>query len=343
MKEYRTIVVADHHKTVIVCRILDQETGEVRSQSVAGDREQLRALLVKLPGPALVFVEACRAWEWVSDLCEDLEIDFRLVDPVRMPEICRSTKKTDRNDVEAMLARLVATGRLPESHRVKRADRELRDLTRRLTALRKDRRRLLQRIHAVLDSHGLPSSKASFVKQDWRERMQKELAADPWMALESLLGQLDLALEWTAKIEKRVEELVKDRADYRRLQVIPGIGPVVGATILAETQGIGRFPTARKFAAFTGLVPRVRSSAGKSRIGHITRCGPPDLRWALGQAAASGLRAKQSTAVSSMYRRKRKKRKAGRLALCAAAHKLARIVYVILARGDDFRIRPQSA
>ncbi len=63
----------------------------------------------------MVYVEACRAWEWVSDLCSDLGLDFQWVDPGKMPEIRRSSKKTDRHDVEAMVSRLLVSGELPES------------------------------------------------------------------------------------------------------------------------------------------------------------------------------------------------------------------------------------
>jgi transposase len=133
---------------------------------------------------------------------------------------------------------------------------------------------------------------------------------------------------------------MKTRDDYKRLQAIPGIGPVIAATLLAESAGIERFTSARKYAAYTGLVPRVRSTGGKVRLGHITRSGPSDLRWALGQAAMTGTRAKQTTAISQIYRRKKKKAKNGRLAVCAAAHKLARVVYVLLSQNKTFQAKP---
>ena len=81
MNQHRTIVVADHHKSVFVCQALDRETGEVQRRSLDSRREVLEPFLRELPGPTLVFVEASRAWEWVSDLCEDLGLEMRLVDP----------------------------------------------------------------------------------------------------------------------------------------------------------------------------------------------------------------------------------------------------------------------
>jgi transposase len=344
MQHHRTIVVADHHKSVFVCQVLDRETGEARRLTLDSSRAALEPFLEGLAGPVHVFVEACRAWEWVSDLCEDLSIDLDLIDPSRMPEIARSTRKSDERDVEAMVQRLLVTGELPLSYRASREQRELRALTRRLSGLRHDKRKLLHRVHAVIDSHGLPTTKASFTRSGWREELKAKLSPDAWLALESLLSQYDLVLGWMEVIEQRVQELLREREDYQRLQAVPGIGPVIGATILAETAGIERFGSARKFAAFTGLVPRVRSSGGKgkdkTKIGRITRSGAPDLRWAFGQAAMVGLRARQQTAVSKMYQRKKKKGKHGRLAICAAAHKLARVVFVLLTRHEDFQPTP---
>lgn len=340
MQQHRTIVVADHHKSVFVCQILNRETGEVQRRTLESLRSVLEPFLRELPGPVLLFVEACRAWEWVSDLCDDLGVDMSLVDPSKMPEIAKSTKKSDERDVQAMVERLLVTGKLPSSYRASRKERELRGLTRQLSRLRKDKRNLVHRIHAVIDSHGMPATQPSFPKQEWREELKTKLSPASQLVLESLLSQWDFVRAWMDVIEQRVEQLVQDRRDYQRLLAVPGIGPVIAATIVAETAGIERFKSARKFAAFTGLVPRVRSSAGNTKIGRITRNGPPDLRWALGQAAMVGLRAKQQTAVSDMYRRKKKKGKHGRLAICAAAHKLARVVYVLLVRDEEFQATP---
>jgi len=340
MHYHRTIVVADHHKSVFVCVLLDQKKGEMSWRTLESRRDVLEPFLREIPGPTLVFVEACRAWEWVSDLCEDLAIDLQLVDPAKMPEIAKSVKKTDKHDVEAMVDRLLIKKGLPCSYRATRAERELRGLTRRLSVLRKEVRNLLYRIHAVIDSHGMPANKSSFIKETWRKKMRKWLSLDAWLVLESLLSQYDHACSWKGKIEVRIKELLGTRDDYKRLQAIPGIGPVIAATVLAESAGIERFTSARKFAAYTGLVPRVRSSGGKVRLGRITRDGPSDLRWALGQAAMVGTRAKQSTAISEIYRRKKKKGKHGKLACCAAAHKLARVIYVLLTRNESFQAKP---
>ena len=61
MNSHRTIVVADHHKSVFVCQTLDRVTGEVTRQSLPSTRFKLRAFFEGLEGPVLVYVEACRA------------------------------------------------------------------------------------------------------------------------------------------------------------------------------------------------------------------------------------------------------------------------------------------
>ena len=97
------------------------------------------------------------------------------------------------------------------------------------------------------------------------------------------------------------------------IQAIPGIGPILGATVV------------------TGLVPRVRSSAGKAQLGRITKSGPPALRWALTQAIITGLRT-QGNPFARYYRKKRRRGERAMRAVCAAAHKLARVIFVVLSR-----------
>ena len=343
MDQYRTIVIADHHKKPFVARIIDRESGEIRSMTLTSQRSEISPFLDDLTGPAVLFVEACRAWEWLADLCNVKGVDLRLVNPNKMPEISRSWKKTDAHDVAAMVNRYLAVGELPECYVASREEREVRGLTRRLSELRHARRDILFRIHAFVDSHGSPGNKTLFLKDSWRESLKMELTPDAWLVADSLFTELDQKITLTTTLEARVEELMKEREDAKRLQVIPGIGWVLAATILAEAGDIHRFKTARSFAAYSGVVPRVSSSAGVAHYGHITRAGPRDLRWALGQAAMIGLRCKIQTDVSRFYYRKARKAKAKKIAITAAAHKLARVIHAVLTKNEPFRTNARKS
>ncbi|MCB9889326.1 MAG: IS110 family transposase [Planctomycetes bacterium] len=106
------------------------------------------------------------------------------------------------------------------------------------------------------------------------EGVRPEAPPDVWIVLDTLLDEPGSSSQQQT-LEQRVEELMTDHDDAKRLQAIPGVEKIIAATILAETADIERFPNARAFAAYTGLVPRVRSSAGKAKLGNITRSGPP--------------------------------------------------------------------
>ena len=117
---------------------------------------------------------------------------------------------------------------------------------------------------------------------------------------------------------------------------IPGVGPVVATTILVESGDVTRFQSARQYAAYCGLVPRVRSSAGSAKLGHITKAGPSDLRWAISTAVTSSTRTKAPGAHTVMYRRKKRRNKPPKVAICAGANTLARMIYAVLTRDTPY-------
>lgn len=333
---HRTTVIADHHKHVFVCQVLDHETGEVETATLSSRRDALRPFFESLTGPIRVFVEACRSWEWVSDLCEQLGIEFRLVDARQMPEIAKSHKKSDRADVEAMVRRLLVCGELPEARAATRPEREFRGLTRELSCLRNENQILLNKIHAAVDAHGCPGKKHDFRKQEWRDALRGELTDDAWLLVETLLRRWDFVNAQRSLLEERIAQIARTRPHYDLLLGVPGIGPVIAATILAEVPRAEEFTSARNFAAYAGLVPRVRSSANKPKIGSITKAGPGDLRWAISQAVMVGHFAKEPTPAVRFFRRKRKKGKAYKVALCAGANKLARMIWAMLTRNQEY-------
>ena len=87
-----------------------------------------------------------------------------------------------------------------------------------------------------------------------------------------------------ALLEAVIAGLVKDHPGYQAVRALPGIGPVLGAVIVAEIGDITRFPRPAELCSWAGLTPRHRESDTKVSRGHITKQGSRNLRWALIEA-----------------------------------------------------------
>lgn len=109
---------------------------------------------------------------------------------------------------------------------------------------------------------------------------------------------------------------------------LPGVGPVVALTLLAEIGDISRFKSHRQLASYAGLVPSLHSSAGKDHLSRISKQGSVWMRWALVEAAQSVAGSKKTRL--SMYFRKKIVKLGYRKATVATAHRLLQFVYYIL-------------
>jgi transposase len=133
------------------------------------------------------------------------------------------------------------------------------------------------------------------------------------------------------------------RADERsrRLATIPGVGPVIASALAMKVPDPTVFRSARHFAAWLGLTPKDHSTAGRQRLGVITRAGDETLRRLLVNGATAVIRfAKRSRTLPwlvALLARKPKK-----LAAVALANKIARIAWALLMRGETYR-RPAAA
>ena len=124
----------------------------------------------------------------------------------------------------------------------------------------------------------------------------------------------------------------------RRLATIPGIGPITASLIAATVVDISRFKTARQFAAWLGLVPRQHSTAGKTRLGRITKAGNREIRKlpVLGATSMLGRAEGWHSAVGSWLRDILQRRPA-RLVTVALANKMARIAWSVMTRNEVYR------
>jgi transposase len=117
------------------------------------------------------------------------------------------------------------------------------------------------------------------------------------------------------------------------LESIPGIGRLVAITIVVETGDLTRFANTNQLGAYAGLTPRVRQSADTVHHGHISKMGPPILRWVLQQAAWVAVR------VDAHARRLwlRISRKAGpKRAIVAIARKILIYAWSVCRRNQPF-------
>jgi transposase len=130
----------------------------------------------------------------------------------------------------------------------------------------------------------------------------------------------------------------------RRLATIPGVGPITASLIAATVVDIGRFKSARHFAAWLGLVPRQYSTGGEIRLGRITKTGNREIRKLLVLGATSMVyRAPQWNSVVGMWTRGILERRPVRLVTVGLANKMARIAWALMTRKEVYRAKGRVA
>jgi transposase len=141
-------------------------------------------------------------------------------------------------------------------------------------------------------------------------------------------------------IEKQADAVLADNADYERLQQIPGIGPIIAMTILAEAGDLRRFRHHRQFLKFCGLDLATHQSGQFRGQTKLSKFGNARLRralWVAGQVAIrqrdNGFRAKYERYIS----RDRDNADLKRKALTAITAKMARTAHAIIKSGSDYR------
>jgi error-prone DNA polymerase len=162
----------------------------------------------------------------------------------------------------------------------------------------------------------------------------------PKQAKQAITGLHDYCKELSEGIETFEAEIVARRHDEtaRRLATIPGIGPITASLIAATVVDISLFKTARQFAAWLGLVPRQNSTAGKTRLGRITKAGNREIRRLLVLGATSMVyRAEGWDSAVGAWLRSILQRRPARLVTVALANKMARIARAVMTHKEVYR------
>jgi transposase len=152
------------------------------------------------------------------------------------------------------------------------------------------RTRIMNQLQALAMNEGYRWKKKLFSEQG-RAQLEK-LALAPWASRrrQELLELLDRMNPTIEELTAAAEQEVKKRPEALRLMTHPGVGPL---TALAYVLIIGtpkRFHCGKQIGTYVGMIPSEDSSAGKQRLGHISKQGNSLLRFLLVEAAQAAAR-----------------------------------------------------
>jgi transposase len=164
--------------------------------------------------------------------------------------------------------------------------------------------------------------------------------------LEMLARQYVTITAEVGSIDKRIHAWHRSCEESRRLEEIPGIGPIVATALVAEIGDWQQFRSGRNLAAWIGLVPKQHSTGGKDRLGRITKQGNRYLRWLLVAGAMAVIRHARQRGTKRLWLIRIMARRPTKVAAVAFANKIARMAWAIMARGERFtepRLLPATA
>src|SRR5512132_2567800 len=196
---------------------------------------------------------------------------------------------------------------------------------------------LKQRVHAVLLTHGKPCPVSDLFGVRGRQLLARLGLPEPWQA--TIEASLRLIDELEREITDSERELRRLGADHRYvplLLTVPGIGWVLAYTIAAEIGDIGRFPSPRKLAGYTGLCPRVYQSRERDLRGPLAKQGPKYLRWALVEAATHACTAAVYRDRYEQTKARIGKQRGAKVAQIDLARRLSEAIWHMLSRHQPF-------
>jgi len=302
-------------------------------------RRQVLPFFERLP-PCLVGMEACAtSHHWAREIMKHGH-EVRLMPPRYVkPYVKRN--KNDAADAEAICEAVTRPTmrfvpvKTPEQQSVLMLHR-----TRQLFI--RQRTSLINAIRAHMAEFGIVAGVGRNGVEALLKRITEggddRIPATARECLKALAAQLGLIKRQIVEADRRVLAWHRRSETSKRLEAIPGVGPLIASALVASVPDPTVFRSGRDLSAWIGLVPKQHSTGGKERLGGISKAGNRYLRQLLVVGALSVIRrAKQLGTTRHPWLVGLLERRSTKIAAVALANKIARIAWAMMARNESYQ------
>ena len=281
-----------------------------------------------------VVVESTYNWYWLVDALMEDGYRVHLANTTAIQKYS-GMKHSDDKDDAFWLAEMLRLNILPTGHIYPKDERPIRDLLRKRGHLVKLRTSLILSLQNIIDRNCGVRIKVNDIKRLKEDKVAPFMEANEDLALAGLVSKetIDFLTGKIRTLESFIENRAKLKDPYNHLLTIPGIGKILGLTIMLETGAIDRFEKVGNYASYCRKVATKWTSNDKKKGKGNKKNGNKYLAWAFSEAAEFARRYDQQ--ARAYYNRKMQKTNF-MVAHNALAHKLARAAYHVMKEQTQF-------
>jgi transposase len=309
--------------------VIDADGKRVFKQKIPNEPEVLLSKLGKFQEEiAGVVVESTFNWYWLVDLLNDAGYRVHLANPSAIQKYSGLKHSDDKHDA-FWLAEMLRLKILPEGYIYPKEERPIRDLLRKRGHLVRLRTSLILSLQNIVARNCSVHLSANDAKRLRENVVVPLLQSNEDLAMAGMVSKevIDFFTRKIWEVETMVEKRVMLKHQYRHLLSIPGIGKILGLTIMLETGPISRFSKVGDYVSYCRKVGSKWTSNDKAKGKGNKKNGNKYLAWAFSEGAE--LARRNDTQCRGYYNRKMQKTNF-MVAHQALAHKLARAAYCIM-------------
>jgi len=318
----------DLHSSNNYIGIMDQDHKRLFGKRLPNDLDKILMVLEPFKSDLKgIVIESTYNWYWIVDGLQEQDYKVHLANPSAIKQY-EGIKHTDDKWDAFWLAHMKHLNILPEGYIYPKEQRAVRDLLRRRLFFVKQRTsNILSLQSTVTRNLGIKMSGNEIKKLDMNDACDLFGCSNLVLMAQNNISTIKHLGKIIKGIEKEVKSQVKLRKEFDMLTTIPGIGLILGLTIMLEVGDIGRFLKVGNYSSYCRCVSSRRTSNGKKKGENNKKNGNKYLSWAYVEAAHFAIR--YSARAQRFYQQKMAAAN-GAVATKALANKLARASYFIM-------------